>query len=378
MTSQTTLHNVSLEQVCEEQGQPFRWLSMGDPARVRILKSLTGATREPFRSALMYCGRVTDAVVFGKSYVTDKPGRAVFLHQGHRSYFADEFKTYYVNDILLDRASRPIVEPECCFLGGISGGLEFFGHFIFEFLYRLAAFKECGLLEDLPVVVYEGVPDSWISYIELFGVSKDRILRIPQRPASMFRNVWVAACPNSLGYDHAYAFWDDGIHRLRQTLLRNALAETHNRQPGPKRVFIGRRDAQHRKLINEDAVWAFLSSMEFDYPEFAGKPAAEQIRLVSGAEVLVVVPGSGSSMTQFAPSSAVVIEFLPPHLVGGLGPKGFAAVLGQTYERIPAKVVSRADQPGLNNDLEVDIELVRRAVEAAVAHQRIVEQAPRE
>ena len=363
MTDQQRLYNITLEQLCAEQSQPYAWLSRGDYTKVRILQSLPGPTTVNFRSAEMYCGRAIKVTIFGKSYVSDQVGRAVFTNQSHRNYHQQEFREFYNKEITDETSPRPVIAQECCFLGGFSGNLKYFGHFIFEFLYRLAAFEMCGVLNKFPVAVFDGLPDTWVSFIELFGLPKDRILKIPQYPAPYFENVWVASCPNFLGADEkGYAFWDDGIANTRQRLMGNAL-EGH--PAGPRRVFLGRKDASHRRLINEEAVWQYLEAQGFEYPDFAGKSAAEQIRLVASADIIVSVGGSGSAMTHFAPGHCSIIEILPPHLVGGLGSYGFAAVIGQSFTRIPAKVIGEG-QLGLSNDMEVEVEHVRLCVKRAL------------
>ncbi|MSO72605.1 MAG: glycosyltransferase family 61 protein [Rhodospirillaceae bacterium] len=368
MTDEQPLYNVGLEQLCREQGQPFTWLSKGDYTKDRLLQSLKGPVTLPFRSAEVYCGRVRDVVVFGKSYVSDRPGRAVFLNQSNRNYHPQEFLDYYNREIRYAAPPHPLVTQECCFLGGFSGELKFFGHFIFEFLYRLVAFERCGALKGLPVVVFEGVPDTWLSFLELFGVPKNRILKIPQYPAPKFDRVWVASCPNFTATDGLnYALWDDGIHTLRRELREKALGTEHL---GPRRVFLGRKDARHRKLINEDEVWRFLASKGFEYPDLADKSAAEQIRSVGSAEIIVSVGGSGSAMTHFAPDDCAIIEILPSHLVGGLGSFGFAAVIGQSFTRIPAEVTDHGAKLGLSNDSEVDIGRLRETVELTLQKQR--------
>ncbi len=355
--------SVPLELICDGQGQPFQYLNRGDFTLHRPLQSLiSGVGVEAYRLNLAYCGRVSNAVIFGKSYVMAESKHVAFVHQSHRDYVPQEFAHYYKAQIINDTRPRPYVSEECCFLGGYSGDAKYFGHFIFEFLYRLAAFEMSGLLERFPVAVFDDVPDSWLSFIELYGVPKSRLKKISRLPAPFFRNVWTASCPNALS-SAGYAFWDEGIFRMRERLLANAISAG---DAGPKRIFIGRRDATHRKLLNEAEVWAFLEANGFEYVEFAGKPAAEQIRLMRSAEIAVVVSGSNGSLTPFAPRDCIIIDFLPIHIQGGLGAKGFAAVLGQIYERIPARIVDDGSKVGLSNDFDVDIEAVRRAVSLAI------------
>lgn len=360
-----SLQNVSLQAICQEQGEVFGWLSKEKVAKNRLVRTLTGEAIFPSQSTKMYCGRVRNVVVFGKSYVTDQPERAVFLDQSHRNYHQKEFFQYYVSDVLNEKAERPIIDQECCFIGGFSGDVKFFGHYIFEFLYRLAAFDMCGALDKYPVAVFDEIPESWLSFIELYGVPRNRILRVPQHPSPQFSKVWIASCPNFLAANKQnYSFWDDGIHHFRKRIIERAAEQSPSNQ---KRVFLGRKDAQHRKLVNEDTVWELLSSIGFVYPEFVGRSAAEQVSAVSSAEIIVSVTGSNSSMTQFAPSNCSIIDIVPPNISGGLGSLGFAAVLGQTYTRAAANVVpGNLSSDGVNSDIEVDIASLRKCLSLAL------------
>ena len=57
---------------------------------------------------------------------------------------------------------------------------------------------------------------------------------------------------------------------------------------------------------------------------------------------------------------------MPPHLMGGTGSVGFASVLRQTYERIPAQVATDLKRPGPDSDLVVELGRVKAAVEMAI------------
>lgn len=364
MADAPRLKNVSLEELCRAQGQPFHRLAAGDAQKERVLRTLAGTEIVPYRAAPMYCGRIKNALIFGKSYVSAEPLQGVFYGQSHRDYNTEEFVKFYAREIMDEQRPHPEVAQECCFLGGLSGNVRFFGHFIFEFLYRLVAFDMVGVLGRLPLVVFDDVPGAWVSFVELYGVPRERILRIPQHPAPRFSAAWVTGCPNYLGADGvSYWLWDDGILNMHADLRQKALAGA---PPGPKRLFIGRRDAKHRRLLNEDGLWQMLEAEGFVYPDFMGLSAAEQIRLVGAAEIIVTVGGSGGAMTHFAPQNCTIIEILPAHLAGVLGSLGFAAVLSQTYHRLPAQVVDDGKEKGMENDMTVDIGLVRQYLRAAM------------
>jgi len=338
--------------------------------RVRTLRSLTKSTKLAYRSTPMYCGRARDVVIFGKSYVTDHPGRAVFFGQSHRDYDVGEFAAYYNREIRDETLSRPVIEQECCFIGGAKP----FGHYLFEYFARISAFDKLGLLKRLPVVVYQDLPNIWLEFIELYGVPKDNILKVPRHPAPHFKSVWIARCPNALagnaallGQKERYTFWDDGVHDLRSRLFENS-AKLVPSKTGPKRLYIGRRGASHRLLLNEDDVWRFLKTKGFEWPDLSGYSAAEQISAIRSAEVIVSVIGSGSPLTMLAPATVSILEIRHRLAWGALGSMGFAAVVGQTFTPLAAEADQKVEQEvGMEQNLTVSLGLLHYCVNLAIS-----------
>jgi capsular polysaccharide biosynthesis protein len=366
MTSQK-LVNVSLRELCRQQDQPYIQLAEGDAKKERPLHAINQTSTMPFQSTAMYCGRVKEVIIFGKSYVTDQPGRAVFIGQSHRDYETNEFIQYYTSEIASEVRPRLTIEPECCFLGGAAP----FGHYLFEYLSRLSAFEKVGVLNHLPVVVYDDFPEGWLGFIELCGVPRERIIRIPRHPSPHFKAVWVAGCPHALGADKHYTFWDDGVHSLRKRIGESVTrAQAENK--GAPRIYLGRRGVVHRQLLNEDAVWNVLAQRGFAWPELSGMSAAEQVCAIASAEIIVSVVGSGSPMTMFAPDTCSIIEIRPKSIVGALGSMGFASVLGQTFTTLIAEV-DPTDQKnaGIDKNLIMDLELLTAYVDTAIRQQEL-------
>jgi len=356
------LHNISLEDLCRHQGQPYSQLSPGDSNLVRELRSLTGTVSLPYRSSAMYCGRVQNVVVFGKSYVTDQAWRGVFFRQSHRDYFPDEFVQFYKTDIVEEVRTRPVIEPECCFIGGRAP----FGHFIFEYLSRISAFSKMGLFDRLPIVVYDDVPDAWLDFLKLYGVPATNIMRIPRHPAPYFKSVWLTACPHALAQKKEYTFWDDGIADLRTKLRANAARLLPDKK-GPERLYLGRKAAAHRRVVNEDQVWECLASRGFVQLDLSGVSAAEQVQAIASAELIVSVVGSGSPMTMCAPDTSSIIEIRPKSIVGALGSLGHAAVIGQTFTSLIAEVdTGDTENQGIDQNLIVNVDKLQTAVDMAI------------
>lgn len=359
MESPDAFSFVSLEAVCKGQNQPFHRLCPPTIPTKRVLESPIDDSFVMIGDPPVYCGRVKDAFVFGKTYITDASRWAVFYFQSHRNYVLDDFKSAYREEIELADAPFTEIEQECVFLGAGSTPLNF-GHFIFEFVSRLVIIEKCGLLNSLPMVVFDDVPETWLSFLDLYGVDRSRLIKIPRRPAVRFKSVWMTSCPNFLGVpnfqdmsvDMSYAIWREGLESLRKRMISQASVSADS---GPARVFIGREGAAHRRIQNYNEVWTALQALGFEKIDFAEKPAADQIRLIGSAEIAVVAAGASSIMTAFAPKHCSIIELIAPNLLGGLGSLCAAAILGQPFTRLFVNAVEDNETADADLDVHVDV-----------------------
>lgn len=99
-------------------------------------------------------------------------------------------------------------------------------------------------------------------------------------------------------------------------------------KPGvqPRRIYVSRRRAQRRRVVNESLLVEWLQPLGFEVFELEALNFSQQIELFSQAEIVVGPHGAGLANMIFAPHTAV-IEFLEPvyqnfcyyHLASGLG-----------------------------------------------------------
>lgn len=84
-----------------------------------------------------------------------------------------------------------------------------------------------------------------------------------------------------------------------------------NRRPKKgKRLYTGRLDAVHRRVVNEDEVVRALEREGFTNVVGSRLSFAEQVELFSDAEVIIGIHGAGLANLFFAPPEAVVVEVL--------------------------------------------------------------------
>lgn len=95
---------------------------------------------------------------------------------------------------------------------------------------------------------------------------------------------------------------------LRQNLFR---AFPEAAKGGPRRIYVSRRDAQARRVSNEDALMERLARYGFELVVPGKLAPAEQIRAFAGAEIVIAPHGAGNTNMVFCPPGAVFLELLP-------------------------------------------------------------------
>jgi capsular polysaccharide biosynthesis protein len=97
-------------------------------------------------------------------------------------------------------------------------------------------------------------------------------------------------------------------------LNARAAAQWPEARPG-RRLFISRRQAGFRRLLNEEAVLAELRPRGFEVVECEGLTVAEQRRCFREAAVVVAPHGAGLTNLVYCQPGTRVLEFMPPRYV---------------------------------------------------------------
>ncbi len=81
--------------------------------------------------------------------------------------------------------------------------------------------------------------------------------------------------------------------------------------PGPRRVYVSRRDGRNRPLRNEDALEEALRARGFESITFRGLPLVSQAALLRDAEAIVATHGAGLANLLLARPGRRVFEIIP-------------------------------------------------------------------
>lgn len=226
-------------------------------------------------------------------------------------------------------------------------------HWLTEIAIKFVRFENeirCGT-----VLLPENCPKFVTDLLAMLGISETRQLR----DNTFLKRVNVITNPDTNYYNVEY------LERLRGRVLSNAGVET---EAPARRIYISRKFARARRVINEDEVMESLSRHGFECYHPENLSFRKQAALFSRAETVVSIHGAGLANVIFAPRAARVIELYPRLTDPDLKPvvcfRRLCDVLGQEHRYL----FCDRESPEKRFDLDVDNIIVDIAeLEKAVA-----------
>ena len=380
------LRLTSLKALCQAQGTPFHELCFDDAYGGVVQRGISESFLAKVPTAYVCCGAARDVNIFSGTYVHTPADEYVFHGQSSqnspkRAGFKSIVEAYIESH--RETLFQSYVEEECVYFGGMWGIFEEparnahivpasnFGHFIFEYLTRMAIFEVLGLTQRLPLVVCDELPDPWIDFIVLAGGSRDRLIRVPAARAQAYRHVWIASSCSYRDAGQHIRFWNAGLHWLRFRVLQSIGGPRISER---RRIYIGREGALTRRIVNEPEVITTLARYGIQPVIMSELTPREQVEIVSGAELIVASLGAGNVISYFAPEHCANIILAPRDIGTGLwGGAGAALFSRQPYERLECEPVAGGSASRLNlygrdelTDFRVDLKELCKLVEAAI------------
>jgi capsular polysaccharide biosynthesis protein len=193
--------------------------------------------------------------------------------------------------------------------------------------------------------------------LALAGIPADRIIDASQVPILTTGRLIVPCHQFTRG--HMLPDW--AVTTLRELVAPARIALAPTARGHGSRLYISRADAAHRRVLNEDAVFALLSDYGFTQLQLSELSFAEQIVAFADAEIIVGPNGSGLGNLVFCQPHTRFIELLPRSNIGAL--RVLCASAGLEFGYI--KSVDCNEDTAWNGlaDLVVDTELVKEFLE---------------
>ncbi|PWC55541.1 glycosyltransferase family 61 protein [Azospirillum sp. TSO22-1] len=245
------------------------------------------------------------------------------LHYDPDSLGGPEFpKQSRSGDVLSDLpppAAR--IEGEAILIGGVAN----WSHLVQEWLSRLTVLERFPELDRLPLLVTPHMMRSVRDLMALLGVDPARIVTLPDVPVIEADRLWIP----SLTHRHKFA------SPLHIDFLRRRLAPriAEGMRRSRRRLFMLRRSANYRTLVNEQELLDALAPLGVEAVAPEDYSMAEQIALFASAELVVGALGGGTAAILFCPPGAAFVELT--HRQFTIAQYGvLTATLHQRYRRV--------------------------------------------
>jgi capsular polysaccharide biosynthesis protein len=215
-------------------------------------------------------------------------------------------------------------------------------------LPRLRLAEDAGLDPDARVLIPSRAAKWLEPSLEMVGVAPRRLLRFHQEHW-LIASLILPSVPSERPLQWVCGWLRDMAHR----------AGWHAAETG-LRIYVSRRSAATRRVVNEDEIIAYLKPRGFRIVDLAALSLTDQIRLISGAEVIVGPHGAGLTHCVFARAGCLVAEFLEPSYVY---PCFYwtAGACGHRYRYLVAETVKQAAHTGSHGfDMYVPLSALER------------------
>lgn len=209
-------------------------------------------------------------------------------------------------------------------------------------------------------------------YLELLGIDNQKIIPAESKQLIQADELIVPTLINNWefvdfrGYQHwpSYQHWQKQylskwIGNLYKEKLLPNIKKTQN-----KRIYISRRDAKYRKVINEQEVMEVLNTYGFKTVHLEDIKVIEQIELFANAQMVVSVHGAGLTNILFCPANTKVLEIYSQYYYDS-GYRLLAHALGFSYNYLVGKTLDLSVHPQFE-DVFVDIKEFREAVQILI------------
>jgi capsular polysaccharide biosynthesis protein len=179
-------------------------------------------------------------------------------------------------------------------------------HFFYDCIPRIGILRENGF-GDLPI--YAPLSESFQQEIlDLMGYPKER------RIASFEHRILQAGELYVPSYDGNQGEFPE---RVRNFIRTELLALARARRPEirfPRRLYISRKDSTSRRILNEDALFARLQPLGFEFLVMAEMSVLDQILAFADASCIVTPHGASLTNLVFCPPECSLVEIFPPRI----------------------------------------------------------------
>jgi capsular polysaccharide biosynthesis protein len=194
-------------------------------------------------------------------------------------------------------------------------------HWVIEVLPKLSLIEELDDLKSVPLIVPHRLNAFQSDSLLMAGVSVDRMVHLDEGDWQVDHLFFPEMLAPSGNPSPQAVTW------LRERFLKES--STQN-SPSGRRIYLTRRDAAQRSLLNEEEIVEYLREADFEIICPGELSFPEQVKTFRDVEVVIAPHGAGATNMVFAPPSATLIEFFGDNYINGCY-WALANICGQTH-----------------------------------------------
>lgn len=228
-------------------------------------------------------------------------------------------------DPFLTQAAPPVeqIAGRVAMLANLSGNTYF--HWMVDVLPRLELLRQQMDLDQIDWFVVNSIQHPFqVETLKMLGIPLDRVIASDQHPYIQATELIAPSFSGHFGWlePWALAFLRRSfLDPILDTVFFDAiLAEQtpfglNHLTAFPKRIYVSRADANHRRVLNEPEVLERLQAFGFVAVELEGLSFQAQVALFAHAEVMIMPHGSGLANLIFCSPNTTVVELVAPHYI---------------------------------------------------------------
>ncbi|MCT7971810.1 glycosyltransferase 61 family protein [Laspinema olomoucense] len=193
--------------------------------------------------------------------------------------------------------------------------------------------------------------------LDLLGIPTHKIIENSHFPHIKTPNLLVPSLPGDVGLMSPWT-----CQFLRESFLDKAAAQGLRT---PERIYISRRHASYRRILNEEETIARLSPYGFVPIVLESLSFLEQVALFANAKAIIAPHGAGLTNTLFCKPGTQLIEIFSPNmvsvnywLVSNIIGLGYSYLIGESLEeyKTPTSIPRRYYNHPLYEDIVVNLD----------------------
>lgn len=227
-----------------------------------------------------------------------------------------------------------------------------FGHILLEAMSRFWAYDAMAEAGVRSVVTNKAGNGHYASWLEALGADRRDVHPIRRAPI-LVRDLVVPS--------QSYILDRGSSERYGRVAQRMGVASGAEALSGA-RVYVSRRLAGKRRLIDEEAVEALFASQGFTIFRPEEHPVAEQTRVAAGASFIAGPVGSALYSSVFAGRGATKLVLAPDHFFTP-NDSALAKLCGHELWHVFGRSSARSEAEALHADWQLDHGTLERALE---------------